>query len=769
MASYEKCIKQALTEKKITPDVGKRILAAKDPQLLIEDMAATATAKKRAAAVDAIRLSQAIEKINAHPDGPYHGLASLLGRDTKGVANTANVDLWSRVYSNRAAAEWADALSAFRTRMGGISQDKAAINDFIRGTFGAQSNDAKINKFVADYEAVRLKQNKIFNAMGGNIPNKIKGWLPQNHDMRRIKNATENTWVDYVKPMMDRSQMVDDAGKLLDDAQLDATLRYVYQTITTGGINKAQGLTRPRGMGVKLSNKGSEKRILHFKDADSWLQYNKDYGKGDIFSTITDHFQNMANDTALLQLLGTNPRNMFENLKFQAEKAAIKNGKPLTGKEKMLLESNYKVASGEINGGELTTMADVGSGVRNVMVGTYYPAAMLASFTDVATVSLTAAYNGMNPLAVLGRAADMKGEEGRLFAAQIGIVTQSWMGRQHSTNRIADTFGVGVDAKIAEATMRFSGLEPWTNRVRKAFGMESSAYIARNFGKSFDDLPSSLNQQFKNYGITADDWNAFRSTKTMDQDGVRFADFTKDKSMKFHAMVLTETDFAVPTPGVRERAVITGGTQRATVEGQALRQIAFAKSHPVTVMMTHWNRGMRAGTTGGKVAYLGALGLSTTMMGAFAIHAKDIAKGKEPQEMNGEFWKKAFLMGGSAGLVGDYTLSDPGAYGNSPIESVVGPGAQFFNRTFDLTLGNIHEAIAGEEMNVLGDVAKYAKYITPGTWQTDIIFNSMMDQAILSVDPSYQKTINKIRRTEMKDTGRGFWFGPGETVGDLFD
>ena len=72
-------------------------------------------------------------------------------------------------------------------------------------------------------------------------------------------------------------------------------------------------------------------------------------------------------------------------------------------------------------------------------------------------------------------------------------------------------------------------------------------------------------------------------------------------------------------------------------------------------------------------------------------------------------------------------------------------------------------------MNVLGDIAKYTKYITPGTWQTDIIFNSMMDQAILSVDPNYQKTINSIRRREQKEVGRGFWFGPGETVGDLFD
>ena len=299
--------------------------------------------------------------------------------------------------------------------------------------------------------------------------------------------------------------------------------------------------------------------------------------------------------------------------------------------------------------------------------------------------------------------------------------------------------------------------------------MESSAHIAKNFNKQFDNLPPKMKKQFESYGITSDDWNAFRSTKTMDQDGVKFADFTKDKSMKFHAMVLTETDFAVPTPGVRERAVLTAGTQRATVEGQAIRQLTFAKSHPVTVMMTHWNRGMQQATMGGKVAYLGTFAAATTMMGALAIHAKDIAKGKEPQEMNGEFWKKAFLMGGPAGLVGDYTLSDPGAYGNSPIESVLGPGAQFFNRTFDLTLGNIHEAVAGQEMNVLGDVAKYAKYITPGTWQTDIIFNSMMDQAILSVDPNYQKTLNSIRRREQKEVGRGFFFGPGDTVGDLFD
>lgn len=769
MASFNECINIAIQDKKITKKVGEEILESDDPAAMIASMAATTTRKKREAAIDAIRTGQRMEEMAAHPNGAYYGLSAQLGRDIKGVAGTANIDFQSRVYTNYYNSMWAEALSAFRTRTFGFTQDKKALGEFAGAVYGVPSKNAEINKFAKQWlelnEAMRTK----FNSLGGNIYKNDNYLFPQNHDIRRITKATEDGWVDYVKPLMDRSKMVNDLGKVLDDAEFDATIRYVYQTIKTGGMNKAQGLKVPRGSGSKLSRQGSEKRVLYFKDADSWMGYQDKFGKGDMFSTLTDHIQNRSHDIAMIESFGTNPRNMFEGLKYQAKRLQQKRGNPITESESFLLEAKYKNASGEINGGELTTIADGGSAVRNVMVGAYYPAALLASFTDMATVSLTASYNGMSASRVLARIASTGGEQERMFAAKIGIISQSWLGRQHSTNRIADTFGVGVDAKISEGVMRASGLEEWTNRTRKAFGMESSANIADNFKFSYDKLPADMKKQFKSYGITADDWNAFRSTQAMTFDGVKFADFTKDKSMKFHAMVLTETDFAVPTPGVTERAVLTAGTKRGSIEGQVIRQAAFAKSHPVTVMMTHWNRMMQQDGLSGKVAYGGTFALATTAMGALAIHAKDIAKGKEPQDMNGEFWKKAFLMGGSGGLLADYAMVDPGDYGNSPIETLIGPGAQFFNRTFDLTLGNLHEAIKGEEMNVLGDIAKYTKYITPGVWETDLFFNSMMDQAILSVDPNYQKTISKIRRSEMKDYSRGFWFGPGETVGDLFD
>jgi hypothetical protein len=770
VASFDFCINQAIKEGKITKDLGEEILESSDPAAMIAAMAGNAAQKKREAAVDAIRRAQRMEEINSHPNGPYHGLMSILTRDTKEVAGYQNIDLRSRTITNFYASTWAEALSAFRTRTFGLTQDEKAIAEFIAEVYyqaigvGVQSTKAEIRNYAKGWINMIEEMRKNFNALGGNISKNDNYLFPQKHDMRRVKNATEDTWVEYVKPLMDKSKMLDDTGKVLDEDGLDALLRHVYKTISTGGINKAQGLTPPKGVGQKLSRQGSEQRILYFKDAESWMAYQKDYGKGDIFSLLTDHIQHRANDIALIETLGTNPRNMFEGLKFQANKM-----KPLSGKEKMRLESTYKVVSGEINGGELTTLADFGQFTRNIMVGTYYPAAFLASMVDTATVSLTAAYNGMSATKTLARIASMGGEEERLFAAKIGLISQAWLGRAHSTNRLTDTFGVGVDAKIAEATMRASMLEEWTNRSRKAFGMESAANIASNFGKSFDELPKRMQKQFTKYGITPEDWNAFRGTQAMTFDGVKFADFTKDKSQKFHSMVLLETDFAVPTPTARERGLLTAGTQRATVEGQAIRQLGFAKTHPVTIMMMHWNRTMNETGLGSKVAYGGAFALGTTTMAAVAIHAKDIVKGKEMREMDGEFWKQAFLMGGAGSLIADYALVDPGDYGNSPIETMIGPGAQFFNRTFDLTLGNVHEAIKGEEMNVLGDIAKYTKYVTPGIWQTDIFFNSMMDQAILSVDPTYQKSINRIRRQEMKDYGRGFWWGPGETIFDVLE
>ena len=85
--------------------------------------------------------------------------------------------------------------------------------------------------------------------------------MPQNHDARAIRNVGVDEWKETIRPMLDRKLMLDDAGKPLDNRQLEDLLDYAYESITTHGLNKVEDLTVPR-LGKKLSRRGSERQIL---------------------------------------------------------------------------------------------------------------------------------------------------------------------------------------------------------------------------------------------------------------------------------------------------------------------------------------------------------------------------------------------------------------------------------------------------------------------------------------------------------------------------
>ena len=558
MSSFDYCINEAVKSKKISKTMADEILAAPDQAEMIRDIAETLSRERREKVVDAIRLSNAIEAADSHPEGLGAGLASLMGKDITGKAKYANVDFLQKTYTNKFLAGWANGLERFRTTTFGLSQDKEGINNLIRALHGKAVDDADIMQIAKDYNVMMENIRLDFNAVGGSI-SKNEDWiLPQKHDMTRVAKLSEDEWVDYIKPLLDRNKMLDDLGKPLDDAQFDQGLRYTYQTITTGGMNKAQGLSVPRGLGRKLSRKGSEKRFLYFKDGDSWISYQNKFGRGDIFTTITDHIQEKAGDIAFMQVLGTNPKNMYEGLKNYAVRESQKRGKPLGGAKLQYYDNLYKVISGEVNGGQVTGIAD--------------------------TMSATKVF--MRQAQLLKEQAAGGGEEARNVLARMGFVIDTTLGRAHSLNRFTDTYGSGTTAKVAEVTLRASGLEAWTQSMQKGFTMEFAGMLSDSFKKSFDEL--EFKEVLERYGINKEDWDAFRKTEVIDYKGAKFANVTLDKSMKFHRMILQEMEYATPTMDARTQAITTAGTQRATGVGQAVRSIMQIKSFPITVAMNHW-------------------------------------------------------------------------------------------------------------------------------------------------------------------------------------
>ena len=762
MSSFEACISQALKAGKISKEFADELNVSDDIGASIDLELGRLTRQKREAAIQAARLAEAVKKMESHPEQGYDAFMALMGRDLKGNAPYSNIDYQTKIWQGRFNSRFAEAMSAFRTRRLGFSQDEEGLRKLVKAIYNESIDDAEIKGFAKQWQEVTDHVRTEFNKMGGSIRKNEKWLMPQNHDAPTIKKAGLNSWKKTILPKLDRKQMLDVNGKPMNDADLNESLDFVYQTITTGGINKTKDFSIPR-MGSKLSRRGSEKRFLFFKDADSWLDYQKEFGKGDIFTTLTDWIQTKAHDIALMETFGPSPRQTYEALRHQVIK-----DHGMTDGERAMSQALYRVVSGETNRGELTGMADLMQTTKNIIVASTLGRAFLSAISDIGFQAITSKYNNISSAKVLGRTMSLlnpKNEEDRIFAVKMGFIAEAWLGRAHAANRYADVYGTGLSAKISEGVMRGSLLAPWTDAGAKAFGMEFSSMLADNFHLPINKLDKSVQQAFEHYGINKADWDIFRAQSPLEHKGAKFADVLQDGGEKFHHMILTETDFAIPMPDARVQAITTGGTGRATVAGQAWRAVMMFKSFPITVATTHFYRAAYQATTGGKVAYSAALAVSATVLGGLALQAKDVASGKEARPMdNKEFFMAAFQQGGGIGIFGDFLFSDVNRFGGGITQTAFGPTGELIDKGFKFTLGNAREALKGEETNILGEGAELLNRYTPDIWQTQVFTNAIFDQLTLMADSGAERKFRKMVRRRQKDYGSGYWWKRGKPL-----
>ena len=761
VASFDFCIDQAFKDGKITKATANSINESADPEDAINGLVADLTRQKREAAIQAVRLADGWAKVSSHPVSKHDGLISLMVRDQTEKAGYANVDYLAKRNHAKYNSMFADALSRFRTRRIGFEQDEAGLTKLIKAVYGEAVDDPEIEAFARQW-ADTLEQTRVdFNAKGGSISKNESYLLPQNHDAKAIREMGLDHWKARIMPMLDRSKMTDDLGEQLTDRDFIESLDYVYETITTGGLNKTKDFSVPR-LGKKMSRKGSEQRFIYFKDADSWMAYQKEFGKGDIFTTLTDSLEAKANDTAMMEIFGTSPESTYLALKNQI----IKEG-GLSERQQSLNDAVYNVVSGKTSDGNLTGVADFMQSTRNVLTASTLGGAFLSALSDVGFQGLTSHYNGLMASTVLGRQMKLMSptkEADRIMAVKIGLGAEAWLGRATGSNRYADIFGTGNTAKLAEGVMRGSLLAPWTDAGRKAFGMEYSSMLADNFGKSFDDLSRHTKRAFEAYGINSNDWDLFRASDTLDFEGARYADLTKEGGKKFNQMIMTETDFAVPTPDAKVRAMTTGGLGRSTVAGQGWRSVMMLKSFPITMMTTHFYRGAYQATAIEKIGYLGTLAATTTIMGAIAVQAKDLASGREPRPVDEKLMAAAFMQGGGLGIFGDFVFSDHNRYGGGFSATAFGVTGQLADTSLKYTIGNVAQAIKGEETNILGETVQLAKRYSPSVWQTRLFTNAIFDQMELLANPNSQRRFNKIVKRRQKNYDQGYWWRPGETT-----
>lgn len=688
------------------------------------------------------------------------------------------------------------------------------VREIFRNADGHTGNAVAAKGAKAWLDTIERMRTR-FNAAGGDIGRLDYGYLSQAHDDQLVAQAGADAWAAKVLPLVDRERYLRPDGSLMDTPEVVALLKAAHETIATNGANKVEP-GQFRGPGAR-ANRGSEHRVLHFKDGDAWVAYMREFGRGSLYDAMMGHVSRVARDTALVESFGPNPSTWF---RVQADLAQRADG---TAFFKARGAGNSPQAYWDIATGATSTpasdaIAHVGNDLRNVQTAAKLGGAVISSLTDIATVMQTLHYDRL-PMLDFVRAlgGQVASAEQRRWLTTQGIVAESL---SHALNRWTGEHLTGsLSGRVAGSVMKLSFMNAWSDGLRRAFGMTMMHGFEKRVGHTWAQLDEWDRHLMTQKGIGEAEWSVIAQAAPSEFNGRRYLTpeairgvtdaqvaaarpdlqaeeaprlaveaerLRADAATKWLAFVTDESQFAVVSPDMATRAVVTwGGTQAGTIKGEAARAFGQFKAFPVAMLTRHHRRIWQTpqGLEGAPLGFGGGLPgpmnpllvttgllLTTTLLGALVLQTKTLLQGKDPYDMTEpRWWLRAAAQGGGLGYFGDLVFKDPTEQRGNSVEQVLGTVAgpvagAIGGFAGDLVVVNAWEAAKGKDTHAGAEALRWINSQTPygSLWQTrGLIEHWFLHNAQEAVNPGY---LARMQQRAMRDWGQAYWWAPGEAA-----
>ncbi|HCM1918732.1 TPA: hypothetical protein N3A33_004770 [Salmonella enterica subsp. salamae serovar 28:r:e,n,z15] len=724
--------------------------------------------------------------------GRLVALNRMVAFEADAQANFPSIESRYRSLSNYTVGRLLDQFSKAQGKKYGLWENKESIHEIIRAMFGENVENPEAKKTAEVWHETAEFLRRRFNAEGGQI-GKLENWaLPQQHSQEKVAKVAPEQWIADVIGKLDRSKYIHEDGRRFTDGEMEKLLDQIHETIATGGMNKLSDSGAK--VSSMLANRHADSRKLFFKDAQSWIDYQGKYGTHNLQDIMLEHVQRLSRDIASLETFGPNPDYMFRSLLNDYSSADVRSNRGNAGKVRAIrdkTESLYNYVSGKTLPVGNRRFAEYADNLRQWLISSRLGSALLSSFSDVGTMRLLSKVNNLPQMQLWGntlRGFNPADADFKRLARRSGLGLDSVIG---DINR----FGMGTLAPskarvLSNAVMRASGLNYWTDAHKTGFGTTMmSAY--GHLVKTFDSMDKLDPQDHKIARTKADQktWDIWRmadqedwgggndtmltpeSIMRIDNSKLAAAGYKDPEGVKLRAMqsllgaVIEETDLAVTTPGMRDQYRVSGQFQRGTVTGELARSAMLFKSFPIAFAFKHWARASAMDGRLGVAKYMTSLMVSTTLLGALAYQAKQLANGNNPDAMNTlAFWQQALLQGGGLGLYGDLILADHTRYGSGAFESLLGPVLGELDDVIKVLQGVPVNAVDGKPQQTGGDVVKLIKGLTPfgNLWYTKAITNHLIfNQAQEWLSPGY------LERSEARAKHQfhtSYWWAPHEIV-----
>lgn len=694
----------------------------------------------------------------------------------------------------------------------GRRENMALHTDFVRELHGEHTGDATAHSLAKAASGVFEDLRQRFNAAGGAI-GKLDGWgLPHSHDGAKVRAAGRAAWKQAMLARLDAARIIDAlTGQPISPARLDQALDHAYDNIVSDGAANLVPQMQRQGLGA-ISGRRADERFFVFRDAAAWLDYHRQFGKGDVVQAVFTHVNGMARDIAAMELLGPNPAAMVEWMKQvvqreYGQKAAGHQSlaRPIPGfnASEGRLASEYlgwlwasmRGAGTVVSGAAMVTDTLKNLTTAAVLGSTSILAAVTDPFISIAAKRLAAlpVNTGITRMLTMLRRAN------RDEIVRAGVIWDEYLHVMADEIRITGpALGADWSRWLADRAVTWGGLKPLTTGrklVEARAWQEHIGDLARQ-GVAFDALDPRFRATLDGFGVTAEDWaiwsrgidhNGFVTPMEIIRQGggVTYVDVSvlppgdplgvaEMKALRHRAAAeklaeLTTSwgERSVPAGTPNARAVMEAGGKRGSIPRELMEYFLQFKSFGLSFTV---NQLEALGQMGGLrsrsgLGYLATLVPGLMVGGAVYMQIMAILNGRDPQDMTkADFWMRAALQGGGFGLFGDFVKASENRFGQSPLEALQGAGVAFASDAIKMAYGVAAKAMGGEESNPGRDVANFAGRWTPvlsshpvtrAAWRRVVIDNLQW-----MVDPKADKSF-KAQLARAKRSGSPYFLPPG--------
>lgn len=716
---------------------------------------------------------------NAFPGKQQEALSDLLSGN-----KTMSVESLNESIRHQVLGSIDEVSTPFLPSKIGFDQGNTKMEAVYRELHGQDTGDAPAKayakKLIDVFESLRTR----FNEAGGKVGH-LDDWAhPQAHSSYLTFKMGRDNWINFIQPKLNRSRYVNEDGSLFTDQQFKDFLSNAWESIVYDGQLKGE-VGAAKGTGSR-ANAHSQSRQLHFKDADSYLEYHKALGEKSLHATLIGHIDQMSKDISMVETLGPNPNHQFNWWQDFTYRESAKEGLSPDKLNSASISNerlfNEVAGSHEAVGNQsFARWMDAIRSVNLIALGS----SGISTITDLNTMMLTAQYNHISRSKMMvEHLRAFSDADSRRYARRLGIGVDAFAGAvlRHGQEQITN----GLAAKIGGAVIRLSGMPFITEANRQAFSitmMDALHYVVNNHV----DLASVDKTDYRmmaTHGIDETDFAIWKQatsetwvdgvSKLLTPNAILAVQGVEPKLLrhsadKLMALVLDEQNMAVSQPGAREQALMKIGGARGTVMGELVRAFWQFKSFGLSYANANLKRAMslRSESNQSAAAYAALFLAQGLIFGAVATQLKEIVNGRDPLAMdNAAFAGRALLASGGFGLFGDFLNAQNSQYGTSVVASMAGPTISKLEQAYNLTVGNIHKAAQGEKTHVGAEALRLANSVNPlGTlWFSKSAFNHLVLQNLQeSLSPGY---LNRMTQRAQREFGQSFYWKPGKALPD---